>query len=73
MTDKPHVGLPPAFWRTLSPAELERVFASGELDRVLCRRLWRMMDYQGKPPTRAEILVNKRDVDRLIAELKARR
>lgn len=61
------------FWNTLSPAEIEKVFATGELDRVLCRRLWRMAEYQGKPPTRARIYLNRRDVERMIAnEIKSR-
>jgi hypothetical protein len=67
------VGLTPKFWQTMSPAEIEKVFATGELDRTLCRRLWRMMDYQGKPPTRARVMVSKSDLERELAKMKVQR
>lgn len=66
------MGLPAKFWQTLSPAELEKIFATGELDKALCRRLWHLMDYQGKPPKRARVYVSRPHLERLLDELKSR-
>jgi hypothetical protein len=63
----------PDFWKTMPREDLDEAFATGCLNERQSARLWHLLDHQGEPPKRMEILVSKDDVDRMIkSELRKR-
>jgi hypothetical protein len=63
----------PRFWHTLSLEEWKTVFQTGTLNAQLTARLWRMRDRQDPPPDSVEVYLSKKDVDRMLRQLKHKR
>jgi hypothetical protein len=63
----------PNFWKTMPRKDAVEAMQTGFLNKTQSARLWRMLDRQGEPPEKLEILVSKEDVDRMIeSELRKR-
>ena len=72
--DPPGFSGGPKFWQSLSPAEVELIFKDeGILRGELAERMWRMCEMQGPCPPALVVLVNARDVERLIRKEKKER
>jgi hypothetical protein len=64
----------PKFWQSLSEAEVDQIFKDeGVLTGELATRMWRMCEMQGPCPPALVVMVNARDVERLIRKEKKQR
>jgi hypothetical protein len=64
------------FWQTLKPGEFEQIVfeQDGCLNAEQCARLWRLEERNSEPPLTARVLINRKDLDRLIRnEMKRRK
>lgn len=69
MTDEQRIPL--NFWRVISLKEFERLVfeQDGWLNAEQCARLWRMEDRQGEPPQRLQVLLDRKQVEKLAKEV----
>ena len=52
--------------RSLTEAERGRMFSTGRLDGSALERFWRMNDFQAPMPAYLDLMVNTRDIKKLI-------
>lgn len=69
----PDIEIPAAFMRSLTETDWRQIRLTGALNRGQCVRLWEMQRYPGPAPESVTLFVNGDDVERLVAEEKARR
>lgn len=60
------------FWKTLSPEDWHELFETGRLEGELLARYWRASEWQAEMPAYIEIMVSRRDLERLVRERKRR-